>query len=136
MLVLHAAYLQRSLDTGGAASWLHERAPFVVLAGSLTSLFLLRLLTTPLRLRRARAACFNSGVVTAVPDLLGLLTGGAVLRGLSWDSVASFRDHAERIDLYREDAGSPDLRVPVKGEAQLTQLLELLDSKGIPRRED
>ena len=98
-----------------------------MIAGSLASLYLLRHLTTPLRLRRAQ--------VTAVPDLLGLVTGGTVARGLSWDAVESFRDHAERVDLYRKGARFPALRVPVQGEAQRTQLLELLDAKGLTRRE-
>jgi len=133
--VLCAAWFQAAASAGGAARWLNEEANWLVIGGSLASLYLLRLVTTPLRLRRGRAACFTSGVVTAVPDLLGLLTGATVARGLSWDSAASFRDHAERVDLYREGARFPALRVPVQGEGQLTQLLELLDSKGISRRE-
>mgnify|MGYP003674823379 FL=1 len=135
MLVLGAAWLQRESAAGGVARWLNEEANLLVIAGSLASLYLLRHLTTPLRLRRAQAACFNSGVVTAVPDLLGLVTGGTVARGLSWDAVESFRDHAERVDLYRKGARFPALRVPVQGEAQRTQLLELLDAKGLTRRE-
>jgi hypothetical protein len=136
MLVLGAAWLQRATGAGGAAGWLNEHANLLVILGSLTSLSLLRLVTTPLRLRRARGACFSSGIVTAVPDLLGLVTGGSLLRGVGWTSLASYRDHAERVDLYREGARFPALRLPVLGEDQRTQLLELLDGKGLTRREE
>lgn len=136
MLVLGAAWLQGASPAGGAARWLNESGTLLVIVGSLVSLYLLRLVTTPLRLRRAQGACFSSGVVTAVPDLLGLVTGGVVAKGLSWDRIDSFQDHAERVDLYTKGDRFPALRVPVQGEAQRTKLLALLDARGVSRRDD
>lgn len=135
LLVLAAAWLERATGTGGAADWLNQRAQLLVIAGSLGSLYLLRLATIPLRLRRARAACFTSGVVTAVPDLLGLVFGGRLERGVGWERLESYRDHAERVDLYRRGARFAALQVPVSDEEQRTQLLALLDAKGLIRRE-
>lgn len=136
MAVTGADWLARSFDHWTLATWLNDQGSPLVVIASVATLGALRWLSTPLRLRRARAACFTSGIVVEVPDLLGLATGGGgQVGGLGWDLIARYRDAADHVALYRERGWLPALRVPTHDEAQRVGLLALLDEHGIPRAE-
>lgn len=134
MSLIGADALARAWALPPIARWLLDHGTFLVALGAVLGVHALRWLTAPLRLRRARAAVFTDGVVVAVPDLLGLLTGRAPLAGIGWSAVGSYRDHDGHVSLYRPRARLlPALRLPTHDEQQRTALLQLLDERGVPR---
>lgn len=135
MGVLGAATLNRGTGGGDVAQWLNEDATVLVIIGAIVGLSLLRYLTVPLRLRRARAACYTSGVVVAAPDLLGLVTGGEVVEGVSWVLIETYRDSTEHVALYKHGSRLAAIRVPVHDETQRIAFLKLLDERGVTRAE-
>jgi hypothetical protein len=130
-----AAALNEETGTGGVARWLSQDATLLVIVGAILGLSLVRFVTAPLRVGRARAACYTSGVVVATPDLLGLLTGGTVVEGVAWSSVGTYRDSSEHVALFKRGRSFPTLRIPVHDETQRTALLKVLDDRGITRAE-
>lgn len=122
-------------STWSIAGWVARNGFVLIMVGALIALAVVRRLTLPLRLRRSRAACFNTGAVVAMPDLLGLVTGGAVIQGVAWDQVEGYRDDAELVALRRGGWSAPFL-LPVRGEEQRVELLRLLDELGLPRLND
>ncbi|MCO5171900.1 MAG: hypothetical protein M9894_36840 [Planctomycetes bacterium] len=134
--VIGADVLARAWGLPPIARRILDHGAALVILGAVLGVHALRWLTAPLRLRRARAAVFTEGVVAAVPDLLGLITGGAPLAGVGWGYVGSFRDHEGHVSLYRTGARLlPALRVPTHDEQQRTALLRLLDERGVPRHD-